>query len=267
MITATSNSQVKYVVALQNKSRLRREKKEFVVEGIKMVLEAPQDRIVKVYASESFEKSNALTAAGIKVKVPYETVSDNVFAQMSDTKTPQGIMAIVSMETHTVEDLIAGRTGKEEPGKEAFIIVGENIQDPGNLGTIIRTAEGAGVTGVLLSQNCVDLYNPKTIRSTMGSVFRMPVVCETEFLEALDYFKSQNIRLYAACLAGTKDYAHCDYSGSCALLVGNESNGLTEEAINRCDTLVKIPMSGQVESLNAAIAAAVLMYEMRRQKS
>lgn len=262
MITATSNSQVKYIVALQGKSRLRREKKEFVVEGIKIVLEAPKERIVKVYASESFEKSNAITSAKLKLEVPYETVSDNVFAQMSDTKTPQGIMAVISMEEYSVEALLEKNTAKEPP----FILAAENIQDPGNLGTIIRTAEGAGVSGILLSRGSVDIYNPKTIRSTMGAVFRMPVVYEDEFIEALDYLRSKNIKIYAASLDGTQNYTACKYEGGCALLVGNESSGLSMEAQKHCDTLVKIPMSGQVESLNAAVAAAILMYEVRRQK-
>ncbi len=257
MITSTSNSQVKYCISLQSKARARREKKEYVVEGIKMVLEAPKDRIVKVYASETFERSNPSAVAGIKSECEYETVTDNVFAQMSDTKTPQGILAIVKMQEYTVDELFAGNP---------FIIAAENLQDPGNLGTIIRTAEGAGVTGVLLSKNTVDLYNPKTIRSTMGSIFRVPVVYEEDFVQAIGYARSKGVKFYAAHLNGVNDYTDEDYSGPCGFVIGNESNGISDETAGECDILVKIPMSGNVESLNASIAAAVLMYEAKRQK-
>ncbi|MGN0481845.1 MAG: TrmH family RNA methyltransferase [Lachnospiraceae bacterium] len=259
MITATSNAQVKYVVSLQNKSKLRREKQEFVVEGIKMVMEAPKDRIIKVYASESFEKSNENIALVLKSQSPYETVSDNVFAQMSDTKTPQGVMAVVAMKQYNIEDLF-------DKNGNTFIVAAENVQDPGNMGTIVRTAEGAGVTGILLSEGCVDLYNPKTIRSTMGSIFRMPVVIEQEFVEAIDYIKEHGVKFYAAHLDGNKNYTDCDYSTGCAFVIGNESNGITVRTSQRCDELIRIPMSGQVESLNASIAAAILMYEAKRQK-
>lgn len=259
MITATSNAQVKYVISLQNKSRLRREKQEFVVEGIKMVMEAPRDRVVKIYASESFEKSNENIAELLKSQSHYETVSDNVFAQMSDTKTPQGVMAIVAMKQYNIEDLF-------DKNGNTFIVAAENVQDPGNMGTIVRTAEGAGVTGILLSGGCVDLYNPKTIRSTMGSIFRMPVVSEQEFGAAIDYISSKGVKFYAAHLNGDKNYTDCDYRTSCAFIIGNESNGITDETSEKCHELIRIPMAGKVESLNASIAAAVLMYEANRQK-
>lgn len=260
MITATSNAQVKYVMSLQNKAKLRREKQEFVVEGIKMVLETPKDRIVKIYASETFEKSNEKTATDLKNSSDYETVSDNVFAQMSDTKTPQGILAIVKIKQYNIEDLF-------DKNGNTFIVAAENVQDPGNMGTIVRTAEGAGVTGVLLSGGCVDMYNPKTIRSTMGSIFRMAVVAEQEFGAAIDYIRSKGVKFYAAHLDGKKNYTECDYSTGCAFIIGNESNGITDETAAKCDELIKIPMAGKVESLNASIAAAVLMYEANRQRS
>lgn len=260
MITATSNAQVKYVIALQNKAKLRREKQEFVVEGVKMVLEAPKDRIVKIYASETFEKNNEEVAYSLKKTSEYETVSDNVFAQMSDTKTPQGILAIVAVKQYNIEDLF------DENG-HTFIVAAENVQDPGNMGTIVRTAEGAGVTGVLMSSGCVDLYNPKTIRSTMGSIFRMVVVTEQEFGAAIDYIRSKGVKFYAAHLDGSKKHTQCDYSTSCAFIIGNESNGISDETAAKCDELIRIPMAGKVESLNASIAAAVLMYEANRQRN
>ena len=255
MITSTSNNQVKYLVQLQNKSKIRKENKEFVVEGIKIVEEAPKDRIVKIYVSENFTQSNE--EAIKKISSEYEVVSDSVFSQMSDTQTPQGILAIIKMVEYSIDDLI-----KNIP----LIVIIENLQDPGNLGTIIRTGEGAGISGVLMSSNTVDIYNPKTIRSTMGSIFRVPFVYENDFLDAIDSIKNKEITVYAAHLDGKNGYTAEKYSGPSAFLIGNESNGLTESAAKKADVLIRIPMCGKVESLNAAIATTVLLYEARRQR-
>lgn len=255
MITSTSNSQVKHLVQLQNKSKSRKEKRQFVVEGLKMVEEAPKDRVVKVYASESYEKSNE--EALKKLELEYEIVSDSVFCQMSDTKTPQGILAIVKMLDYSIEDLF-----KDIP----LIVAVENLQDPGNLGTIIRTGEGAGITGILMSANTVDIYNPKTIRSTMGSIFRVPFVYEEDFFAAIDVLKSNSVIVYAAHLDGKNSYTAEKYSGPSAFLIGNEGNGLSDAAAKKADILIKIPMCGKVESLNAAIATTVLLYEAKRQR-
>ena len=255
MITSTGNSQVKYLVQLQNKSKTRRENREFVVEGYKMVEEAPKDRVVKVYASESFENSNA--EALKKLGLEYESVSDNVFQQMSDTRTPQGIMAIVRMLEYTIDDILNGNP---------LIAAIENLQDPGNLGTIVRTGEGAGITGVLMSANTVDIYNPKTIRSTMGSIFRVPFVYVEDFTAAIDMIRSRNVTVYAAHLDGKNSYTAENYTGPSAFLIGNEGNGLSETAALKADVLIRIPMCGSVESLNAAIATTVLIYEAKRQR-
>jgi len=255
MITSTSNSQVKYLVQLQNKSKIRKENKEFVVEGIKMVEEAPNDRIVKIYVSENFTQSNE--EAIKKISSEYEVVSDSVFSQISDTKTPQGILAIIKMLDYSIDDLI-----KEMP----LIAIIENLQDPGNLGTIIRTGEGAGISGVLMSSNTVDIYNPKTIRSTMGSIFRVPFVYEDDLLKAIELIKNRNVTIYAAHLDGKNSYTAEKYSGPSAFLIGNESNGLTDEVAKKADVLIRIPMCGKVESLNAAIATTVLLYEAKRQR-
>ena len=142
----------------------------------------------------------------------------------------------------------------------------DNLQDPGNLGTIFRTAEAAGVTGIVLSRDCVDIYNPKVIRSTMGAVYRMPFVYVEDLLEALNVMKKKGIKTYAAHLKGKNSYDKEDYKEACAFLIGNEGNGLREEVSNMADTWIRIPMEGQAESLNAAVAAAVLMFEAARQR-
>lgn len=146
------------------------------------------------------------------------------------------------------------------------LMILDNLQDPGNMGTIIRTAEGAGVTGVIMSKESVDIYNPKTIRSTMGSVYRMPFLYVEELQELLQKLKEKGVKTYAAHLHGKNFYDEEDYRTGCAFLIGNEGNGLREEIAEKADIWVKIPMYGQVESLNAAIAASVLMFEASRQR-
>ena len=146
------------------------------------------------------------------------------------------------------------------------MIVLNRLQDPGNLGTILRTAEGAGVTGILLDQECVDIYNPKTIRSTMGSIFRMPFYYSQDLKKDIGRLKDKGICIYAAHLNGRQDYDEADYTKPCAFLIGNEGNGLDEEIAQQADTYIKIPMKGRVESLNAAIASSVLMFEAARQR-
>jgi TrmH family RNA methyltransferase len=256
MITSTSSSQVRHVVSLQKKNKTRKEFKEYVVEGLRMVQEAPIEAVVKVYASESFNAANADVLSRFP-KERTELVSDHVFLQMSDTKTPQGILAVMKMREWSLEQLVGGTP---------LIIAVENLQDPGNLGTILRMGEGAGITGVVMSSNTVDIYNPKTIRSTMGSVYRVPFVYTPDFVDTLHKLQSYNISVYAAHLNGTEDYTQSDYTKGTAFLIGNEGNGLSEAAAAAADTLVKIPMQGEVESYNAAIACTILTFEAVRQR-
>ena len=261
MITSTSSSQVKYVVNLQKKAKLRKEEKQFVVEGIKMVSEAPTDRLVKVYISETFKADNEEFLERMNYdsigKDVLEIVTDNVFMRMADTQTPQGIMAVVKMKNNSLSDMLAGNP---------LLILVENLQDPGNLGTILRMGEGAGVTGVIMSPNTVDIYNPKTIRSTMGSIFRVPFVYVQDFSEAVTQCQKAGVKVYAAHLDGKNTYLGEDYSTPTAFLIGNEGNGLTDGITKQADTLIRIPMQGEVESLNAAIACTILTYEAVRQR-
>lgn len=256
MITSSSNAQVKNVILLNKKARARRQQGVFIAEGIKMFQEAPREWIEKIYISESFaaDADHALLLADIS----YETVEDRIFAQMSDTQTPQGILCVVKIPDYTIEEVLTG----DRP----LLLVLEDLQDPGNVGTILRTGEGAGVTGVILSRNTVDLFNPKTIRSTMGSIYRMPFYCADDLGLVMDMLSQRGIRTCAAHLRGEHSYTQEDYCKPCAILIGNEGNGLSESLSGRADCLVRIPMEGKVESLNAAIASAVMMYEANRQR-
>ena len=142
----------------------------------------------------------------------------------------------------------------------------EDIQDPGNLGTIFRTAEAAGAAGIIMSSGTADIYNPKTIRSTMGSIYRMPFLYVKDFAPVLEQLGKRGIRTYAAHLQGSGEYTAQDYRKGCAFLIGNEGKGLTKELAQSADARIKISMSGEVESLNAAVSAAVLMFEAKRQR-
>ena len=164
MITSSSNAQVKNIIALNKKAKERREQDVFVAEGWKMFQEAPREWLKKVYVSESGSKMHEIPSDGTE----YEVVDDRVFQSMCDTKTPQGVLSVIRMPHYTEEEVM-------DNGKTPLLMVLEDLQDPGNVGTIIRTAEGAGVTGIIMSRGTADIFNPKTIRSTMGSIYRMPV--------------------------------------------------------------------------------------------
>jgi TrmH family RNA methyltransferase len=142
----------------------------------------------------------------------------------------------------------------------------ESIQDPGNLGTMLRTGEGAGVAAVIANKTTVDLYSPKTIRSTMGSIYRIPFLVAEDFGQAILEGKRRGVRFYAAHLKGSVCYDKPDYRHATGFLIGNEGNGLTPETASLADAYIRIPMEGKVESLNAAAAAAILMYEANRQR-
>ena len=252
MITKNGNTEIKNVVNLSRKSNTRKEKGMYVVEGIKMFREIPKEFLVKAYATESFYKENTALFEGIS----YELVSDSVFSFMSDTKTPQGILALVKMPKYTLKDIVTG--------ENTFVMIIDDLQDPGNLGTILRSGEGAGITGVLISKKSVDIFNPKVIRSTMGSVFRVPFVVSSDLVRDIKALQEQGVNVFAAHLDGKVKYTECDYRGKTAFVIGNESKGISNEVAKCADTLIKIPMHGEVESLNAAIAATILMYEVER---
>lgn len=256
MITSTSNAQVKHLLQLQKKSKARNEEKVFLVEGIRMFVEVPVERVEKVYVSETFynKKKDEINFADYKMEI----LSDTVFQYVSDTKTPQGILCVVKQKEYNWKKLLET--------KNPHFMVLDNLQDPGNLGTIVRTAEGAGVDAVFMSKDTVDIYNPKVIRSTMGSIYRMPVVYVEDLIALLEAFKAKGIKSYAAHLEGKNSYDQESYETGTAILIGNEGNGLRDEVSEKADIWVRIPMEGQVESLNAAIAASILMFEVARQR-
>ena len=261
MITSLSTKTVKEIAALSQKGKERHKKDVFVAEGIKMFQEAPLERVCGVYVSCSAEQE-ILKLCGEKLAgISYEVVSDDVFAKMSDTKTPQGILCLVKQFHYDLTFLM-------ERGikKQSLFVILEDMQDPGNLGTIFRTAEAVGANGIIMSSRTVDVYNPKTIRSTMGSIYRVPFVYVDDLSAAIKVLQTEDVCVYAAHLNGHVFYEAADYRKSTAFLIGNEGNGLRKETAACADALLKIPMEGSVESLNAAVASSVLLYEAYRQR-
>ena len=241
-ITSSENRIIKLVKHLAKKSE-RERSCLFIAEGVRLVGDAVAD------GNPDF----ILATSPIKdFSGDQYIVSEKLFEKLSDTKTPQGIMAVCPMPRWDEEVLKSAR----------LVLVCENTQDPGNLGTMLRSAEAAGADAVILAGNTVDLYNPKTIRSTMGSVFRVPVFAGDEYIDKL---KARGFTLGVTLLEGADSLYDVDTAGKkIALAIGNEAHGITKDLLGRADLRIKIPMSGKVESLNAAIAASVCMYELRR---
>lgn len=262
MITSQSNPRIRNIVNLRKKAKERAAQDVFLVEGIRMFREIPERLVKEVYVSEHFLSRKENADALKKIALPFEVVTDTVFEKMADTKTPQGVIAVVGQLHYSFEDLL----GNGDDGDAPLLLVLENLQDPGNLGTILRSAEGAGVTGILLSRDCVDLYSPKVIRSTMGSAFRVPFLYTDDLHGRIGQLKEKGVRLYAAHLKGIEQYTQPDYAGPCGFLIGNEGSGLTDATAALADEYIRIPMRGSVESLNASVAASLLAYEALRQR-
>ncbi len=265
MITSTANPKIKQLVQWQTKAKERRKDKVFVAEGIKMLREAPKELVQDVYLTEELEKRirNFHTDADKALWdmlniVGYEVVSEEVMKKAADTQTPQGVLTVLRQPEYKMEEVLSTKNG-------LFILL-EDIQDPGNLGTIIRTAEGAGVNGIIATKNTVDIFSPKTIRSTMGSIYRMPFIYVETLKDVIVKMRESGIKTYAAHLKGQSYYSSFSFTDGTAFIIGNEGNGLQKETADLADYYLKIPMEGQVESLNAAIATALLIYEAHRQR-
>lgn len=261
MITSVHNKCIKEAAALLAKKKERERRGLFVVEGVKLFEEAPAERIVQVYIAESARKQ-LFALFGEKLKtLSCEIVSDEVFEKLSDTVTPQGILCLVRQYSYNIEEILS-----EHKKKQVLFILLEDLQDPGNVGTIFRTAEAAGADGVIMSSRTADIYNPKTIRSTMGSIYRVPFLYEEDLSSIIKRLRKEGVGVYAAHLSGKADYDTYDYRKGTAFLVGNEGRGLREETAAAADECIRLPMEGKVESLNAAVASSILLYEAYRQR-
>lgn len=243
-ITSLKNPKVAAWKALKDRKG-RRESGCFLVEGRKMVEEALKSAfdVETVLVQEGMELPDGLT-------MPVYELPAHVLAAVCDTKTPQGIAAVVRM--------------KEQSALGKHIVVLDGVQDPGNVGTIIRTADAAGLNGVLLSNQCADVFSPKVLRATMGSIFRMNLRTTDDLPGELTKLREKGYSILSSQLDGTPFYERQDVAERFALIIGNEGNGVSEQVQQTATHRVRLPMRGGAESLNAAIAAAIMMYELMR---
>ncbi|MBU3171602.1 TrmH family RNA methyltransferase [Clostridium estertheticum] len=256
-IQSKDNLLIKDIRKLKEK-RYRVSSNMFLVEGFRFVEEALDSgfEVVHIFISArgevKFENSSMKNKLQVNTKV--YGVSDSLFKNICDTDNPQGIIA--SVRNKPVEI-------KYDNG---FYMLADRIQDPGNMGTIIRTAHAAGALGVILTKGTVDIYNEKTLRATMGSIFKIPIIYDNN-LSLVQKLKKSGFKLVTSSLDTDKNFYDIDLKGKIIISVGNEGNGISDEVYDICDLKIKIPMPGGAESLNAAVAASIMMYEVVRQKN
>ena len=277
-ITSSSNEKLKKISLYSSKASARKEDGVFVAEGTKLVAEAPAELIRQIYISESCLRTlerdkgklfdSFTDLSGKLLDDAVICIPDRLFDKISTMKTPQGMLAVLDAPSYQAEDLEKGSGPNADTGEAVpLILVLEDIQDPSNVGTIFRTAEAAGVTGIILSEGCADPLSPKVVRSAMGAVFRMPFIISRDLPGEVRRLEDKGICCYAARLDESSEYDKCRLDMPCALLIGNEGNGLSAEITSAASFGIFIPMSGKTESLNAAVSASILAYEARRQRS
>jgi len=228
----------------------------FLVEGEKFVAEIPSHWEIQRYVMATrFAEGRDL--ASYKHRAPVEIVRDSLFDILADTVTPQGIIAVCKQKQHQLDQL---------PAPSGFILIGECLNDPGNIGALIRTAAAAGAAGVILSTGSGDIYNPKVLRAAAGAVLRIPVITDVSLPDAIGRLKQAGYAIYAAHPRGDTLPYSLDLRGGFCWLVGSESHGLSDAAAAMADALVRLPMAGEVESLNASVAGSILLYEAVRQR-
>jgi len=258
IITSKDNEIIKNVRKLKEK-KYRDLNNEYIVEGVKMIKEAILEdaKIKLIVVCEDNANSGAIDKKLLYEIAKYECiyVSKKLFDLISDVQTPQGMLAVIEKENS--EDKI--------DYTEDVIVVLDGIQDPGNLGTILRTIDSVGLKQVIVSKETADSYNPKVVRSTMGAVFRVKVIESNNLLDTLKNMKKHKYKIMATSLETDNSIYDVDYNKK-VIVIGNEANGVEKEILNYADEKIKIPMLGKTESLNASVATAVILYEYVRNK-
>lgn len=257
VITSKDNEQIKHIRKLKEK-KYRDEYKEYVIEGVKLIKEAIGEKanIKTIVACDDCVKNEE-----IDPKVMYEIAKYNciyaeekVFKSISDVQNHQGLLAVMSKEEEEKIDF-----------SEDIIVVLDDIQDPGNLGTILRTIDSAGLKQIIVSKKSGDVYNPKVVRSTMGAILRVNVIESENLVETLNLLKKHKYEIVATSLGTNKSIYDINYKKK-AIVIGNEANGVSKKVLDLADEKVIIPMLGKTESLNAAVATGIITYEYVRQK-
>jgi TrmH family RNA methyltransferase len=265
IISSAENPRIKLAAALRQK-KYRDDSGLFVVEGIHLVEEAITAGwvIEQLFLCQEHFATGQLADLTDRLLALDENVFDvsaPVFKKIAETDSPQGILAIVRQQnqelgTKRPENILSKRT---------FWVVLDAVQDPGNVGTIVRTADAAGASGVILTPGCADLYAGKTVRASMGSLFHLPV-CKAKIEQCLKYFAAENVPLYVADANSAVNYDDFDLTAACAVVFGNEGAGVSEKMRQHAAAAIRIPIIGKAESLNVASAAAVILFEAARQR-
>lgn len=261
IITSSSNSVIKHVKSL-HKKKARWKAKNFFVEGLRAVEASivSEAEIEHILYSDSIFQTKRGEELYNKIN-SYDNVyqiTEKLLKEVSDTENPQGIIAVLKFNISTIEDIIED--------KDNFLVILDDVRDPGNMGTIIRTADALGANGIIVTQGCVDVFNPKTIRSTMGSILHLPIAYESDIVDVIESLKTQGVKVISTALESSDFCYNTDFKDDFALVIGNEATGVSQKVLEISDYITKIPMSGKAESLNAAIASGIVMYEASRQR-
>lgn len=251
-IDSPANALLKEIRELSKKSKKRRETGVFIGEGERLLRDLPLSSLVQIFIAEDYQGTLPEGLSDKDERII--TLGKKAMESISSTESQQGIVAKIAIPR------------VEEVSGDNFLLL-EDIQDPGNLGTIFRTAEAAGVSAIFMSRNCTDIFSPKAVRSTMGSLFRVPFRIVPDLREVVLLLRRKGVKLYAMHLQGQEVFYREDFTGPSAFLLGNEGNGLSKELTKLADCLLRIPMKGKIESLNVATATTVLLYEVFRQRS
>lgn len=257
-LKSKDNPKIKELSKLISSKKERVSKGAFVIEGIKLLLEAfnENSEILSVFIStQALEKYYDTLLPVVNTCVFYE-ITDDIARKVSDAQTPQGVFAIVKSKSRGLEAI---------DKNDNKVLVLNNIQDPGNLGTLLRTADAVGIDAAILCENCCEVYNPKVVRSTMGSIFRLKIIEEESFASVADCLAQNGIESFAAVVnENAESINNIAFPEKCAVVIGNEGNGLSQKDISLCKRALTIKMKGNTESLNASVAAAIIMWEMTK---
>ncbi|MBK5251786.1 MAG: RNA methyltransferase [Peptostreptococcaceae bacterium] len=260
-IISKQNETIKRIKSLEKK-KYREKYSEILLEGYRLIEDAADSVLIikTVLYVESVDKKKAILVERLSESGTEAIEADEeVFEYISDTVNSQGILAIAKMPSNEFEDI------PQKP--QGFMIYLDCMQDPGNLGTVIRTADAAGAECVAISSGSVDAYNAKVLRSAMGSVFHLPVIQKVPGKQFIEDLKRGGYRIIAADLKGAREYREMDYGEKVCLVIGNEGSGIRDEILDICDESVKIPIIGRAESLNASVAAGILLYDIAMKRN
>lgn len=259
LISSKENKRIKYLKKLSASASFRREEGVFAAEGLRLCSDALQSgaEVVSAYFSESFAEKNSgfVDEATARAGESY-LLKDSIFSAVSDTKTPQGVLFVIKRLDKSLDFDKIKNNGK--------VLALETVQDPVNLGTILRTAEALGIGAVVLTRDCCDVYSPKVARGSMGAVFRLPFTITDDLPAFIGRFNTFGVSYAAVLDKDSVSLNSCEFDGTILAVVGNEGNGLIQQTIKACTHKLYIPMRGKAESLNVSAAAGIIIWEMMK---